>query len=140
MRRRLEAHGFSDDEVRRAIGTALEAGLLDDRAFARLWVVDRVEHRPLARSAVARELREKGVPPAIAESALAEAYPPELERKLIWRLARERLHRLAGIEPEARERRTIGYLTRRGFSFSEVRGIVAQEIRSQERREEATDE
>jgi len=47
---------------------------------------------------------------------------------------------LSGIEPEARERRTIGYLTRRGFSFSEVRGIVVQEIKLQERREEATDE
>ena len=105
---------------------AIEAGLLDDRAFANLWVTDRVEHRPLARAAVARELQEMGIPPALAQAAMTKNYPPELERELAWRLARDRFERLRSVDPVKRERRTIGFLTRRGFQFSVSRGIVSR--------------
>lgn len=111
---------------------AIEAGMLDDRAFARLWVIERAERRPLARAAVARELREKGIPQPIAESALAESYPPAKERELVWRLARSRMERLRGLEAEKRVRRTIGYLTRRGFSYNLARAAVAQIGREEE--------
>lgn len=125
-RKRLEARGHVPAEIDRAMSLAIEAGLLDDRAFANLWVTDRVEHRPLARSAVARELQEMGIPPALAQAAMAKCYPPELERELAWRLARERFDRLRTVDPAKRERRTIGFLTRRGFRFSAARGIVSQ--------------
>lgn len=105
---------------------AKEAGLLDDRAFARLWVGDRTQHRPLSRWAVARELQEKGVPGPIAEAALEEGYPSSMEKDLLWRLARERYDRLSGLDQVKRERRTIGYLTRRGFSFGLARAVVRQ--------------
>ena len=125
-RTRLEAKGYAPAEIDRAMSLAIEAGLLDDRAFASLWVTDRVEHRPLARSAVARELQEMGVPPDLAQEAMAKNYPPELERDLMWRLARERFDRLGSVTLEKRERRTIGYLTRRGFLFSASRCIVSR--------------
>ena len=100
--------------------------MLDDRAFARLWIEDRILHHPLSRDAVARELREKGVPDAVAATALAALYPEEMERQLALRLARERYERLAGVDDEARDRRTLGYLTRRGFSFGLSGEIVRQ--------------
>jgi len=98
--------------------------MIDDRAFARLWVEDRVLYHPLARDAVARELRDKGVPEDAAAAALTELYPAEREKELIWKLARERYERLAEVEPAARERRTLGYLTRRGFAFGLSREVV----------------
>jgi len=100
--------------------------MIDDRAFARLWIEDRILHHPLARDAVTRELREKGVPDAIASEALGELYPEHLERELILRLARERYERLAGVGEEARDRRTLSYLTRRGFPFGLSGEIVRQ--------------
>jgi len=106
------------------MATATSAGMIDDRAFARLWVIDRVEHHPLARAIVARELQEKGIPANMADAALASEYPPALERELIVRLARERYERLRGVDPEARARRTIGFLTRKGFAFSLVSAVV----------------
>jgi len=98
--------------------------MIDDRAFARLWIEDRTRYHPLARDAVARELRDKGVPEAVAVSALAELYPIEREKELVCTLARERYERLAGAEREARDRRTLGYLTRRGFPFALSREVV----------------
>ena len=125
-RTRLEARNLTTDEIEQAIALAKDAGLLDDRAFARLWVGDRTQHRPLSRWVVARELQEKGVPGPIVEAALAEGYPPSMEKELLWRLARERYERLNGLDQVKRERRTIGYLTRRGFSFGLARGVVIQ--------------
>lgn len=100
--------------------------MIDDSAFARLWVGDRVQNHPLSRRAVARELEEKGVPKPIAEAALAEHYPAPMEKDLIWRLARERYERLSGVDPVKRERRTVGFLTRRGFSLGLACGVVRQ--------------
>ena len=123
-RSRLAARGFAEREVEATIGLAKDAGLIDDRVFARLWIEDRILHHPLARDAVARELREKGVPEAIATSALVEFYPEHLEKELVWKLARERYERLAGVEEEKRDRRTLSFLTRRGFRFGVSREIV----------------
>ena len=141
-RTRLESRGYAPAEIDRALSLAIEAGLLDDRAFANLWVTDRVEHRPLARSAVARELQDMGIAPALAQAAMAKSYPPELERELAWRLARERFDRLRTVDPVKRERRTIGFLTRRGFQFGVARGIVSQLSKQEQERaqEEAEDE
>jgi regulatory protein len=125
-RGRLEQRGFPTSEIDAAMATAVSAGLIDDRAFARLWVTDRVEHRPLARAIVALELREKGIPADIADAALASEYPPAAERDLIARLARERFERLGGVGAEARARRTIAFLTRKGFAFSLVSAVVGQ--------------
>jgi len=124
VRSRLAARGFAEREVEAAIGLAKDAGLIDDRTFARLWIEDRVLHHPLARDAVARELREKGVPEAIVASGLTDFYPEHLEKEFVWKLARERYERLAGVEEEKRSRRTLGFLTRRGFRLGLSREIV----------------
>lgn len=98
--------------------------MIDDRLFARLWTEDRVLYHPLSREAVARELHDKGVAPELAQAALAEVYPEPEEKKLAWQLARERYERLSGLDEAKRERRTIGFLTRRGFAFGLAREIV----------------
>jgi len=100
--------------------------MIDDCAFARLWIDDRILHHPLSRDAVARELEDKGVAKTIATAALTERYPQVTERELVWRLARERYARLAGTDAEARARRTAGFLTRRGFPFGLAREVVRQ--------------
>lgn len=105
---------------------AKDAGLIDDRTFARLWIEDRVLYRPLSRRAIARELSEKGVPDPIAEKALADGYPASMEKELIWRLAGERYERLSGVESEKRDRRTVGYLARRGFALGLAHDVVRQ--------------
>jgi regulatory protein len=125
-RSRLEGRGYAKGEIEQALALAKDAGMIDDSAFARLWVGDRVHHHPLSRRAVARELEEKGVPKSIAEAALAEHYPPPMEKDLIWRLARERYERLSGVDQVKRERRTVGFLTRRGFSLGLACGVVRQ--------------
>jgi len=124
VRHRLARQGFSADQVEETIRRAKEAGLLDDRVFAKLWIEDRLLHRPASRRAIATELIEKGVEREVFEQLLDEAYPPIREREVALRLASGRYARLKGLEPARRARRTADFLMRRGFARSLAIAIV----------------
>ncbi|MEW5825521.1 MAG: regulatory protein RecX [Candidatus Bipolaricaulota bacterium] len=112
---RLERLGYPRDEVEAALAVARDERWLDDALLARLWVEDRLLHHPLSRRALEAELRSRGVPADIASRALVDLYPPEREPEVALELARARLARPAP-DDARRERRTIDYLLRRGFS------------------------
>jgi len=127
VRRRLGQRGISFEEIERLILRAREAGLLDDRLFAKLWVEDRMTNRSLARRAILRELREKGIDPALADEAVRAGYPSAKEPEVALRLARARFERLSAItDREKRARRVLGFLDRRGFDRNLAIRIVRQ--------------
>jgi len=128
-RQRLERHGFGAEAIDAVIAKAEHAGLLDDRLFVKLWITDRVLHRPLSRSAVAQELRQKGIPSDWIGPALDEHYPSVHEVDAAAGLAEARFERLKSLPPDRRSRRLVAYLTRRGFS----RGLAIETIRRLER-------
>jgi len=123
-RKRLRAQGFSVEAVEEVLRRAEAAGLLDDALFARLWVGDRLLYHPLSRRAVKRELTEKGISSETSEQVMEDLYPPEKEKPLALELAQARLERYRGLGQQRRMRRTIAYLTRRGFAFSLASHVV----------------
>lgn len=123
-RARLAAAGFSAEDVEKTLRRGKEEGLLDDAAFVRLWVADRLTHRPRARRAVERELIGKGVAPALLAETVRNLYPAEEEARLALEAARERLERLKALPKEAQQRRVFSFLVRRGFSPHLARGVL----------------
>jgi len=71
---RLRKKGFPGKLVARVAGELEERGYLDDAAFARAYVSDRLRLRPRGRRALERELRQKGVTGEVAEEALARVF------------------------------------------------------------------
>lgn len=61
VRRHLTAAAFPAELVERAIDRLLELRMLDDRAFAAVWVESRDRARPRGRSALRGELALKGI-------------------------------------------------------------------------------
>jgi len=112
----LIAQGFDQDTIEETIQKGEAAGLLDDRLFAKLWVEDRLLYHPLSRRAIAQELAEKGIAPEITNAVLEERYPPEKEKEIALKLAQTRLARYQSLDPTRRTRRTVAFLTRRGFN------------------------
>jgi len=142
VRQRLRKHGFSEDEIGPAIRQAVDAGLIDDLTFARLWVEDRILHSPRSRRAVERELLEKGIDRVICQAAVQQHYPESRERELLWALASERFERLSRLDSETRARRTIGFLARRGFPPGGAARMIKQ-LETEQRQDmaqEANDE
>jgi regulatory protein len=110
--------------VDRTLQRGEEEGLLDDAAFVRLWVVDRLTHRPRARRAVERELIGKGIAPALLAESIRDLYPPQEETRLALEAARERLEMLTALPKDVQQRRVFSYLVRRGFSPHLARGVL----------------
>lgn len=127
-RQRLTRQGYAPDVVEATLQRAMAADQLDDVAFAKLWVRDRMWHHPLSRAAIARELHDKGVAADLIAHTLDEEYPAVKEVELATALATDRYRRLQSVSKEKRTARLMAYLQRRGFS----RGLVIQVIRSVE--------
>ena len=91
-----------------------EVGLIDDAAFADVWVRSRHSSRGLSRAALARELHRKGVAKEDAEEAL-EQVDNDAEAQAAASLVAKRLPTLAGLDRSAQTRRLMGMLARRGY-------------------------
>jgi regulatory protein len=95
------------------LGRFGEVGLVDDAAFARAWVESRHRGRGLGRSALAGELRRKGVAPETIQEAV-DLIDPGDEEAAARALVARRLPATRRLAPEARMRRLVGMLARRG--------------------------
>jgi regulatory protein len=124
-RRRLLERGFDRSVAEETIQHAVATDQLDDAAFAKLWVRDRLWHHPLSRAAVARELRDKGIDSELISATIEKEYPAVREMELAAELARQRMRRLCSLPGETRTRRLAAFLARRGFA----RGLVVQAVR-----------
>ncbi len=107
-----------------------EIGLIDDSAFARLWVDSRSRTKSLSRSALRRELAEKGVPAEYIEGALEQlSEEDELEhaRQLIRRKMPSNFSAQDRGGRDKTVRRLVSMLGRKGYSAGLAFRLVADE-------------
>jgi regulatory protein len=126
LRRRLRQRGHPPAAIDAAVDRAIAAGLLDDLAFARLFVSSRAD-RGRGPARLRRDLAARGVASAVIERALQEGWPAEdTPLEVARRLAEQRAAQLAGLPRPARMRRLAAFLARRGFSGPEVTRLVRE--------------
>ncbi len=123
---RLLRRGFSPELREEILARAEEAGLVDDRAFARLYAEDRLSSRPCPRQRVVAELRAKGVAGSIAAEAAHSAFPELNEEELARRALAEKRHRLEKLPQPVALRRAYAFLLRRGFSPPLARQVAEE--------------
>jgi regulatory protein len=126
LRQRLEERGFEAGAVAETLDRLERVGLVDDRALAETVAEGRAE-RGLDAPAIAAELRDRGVDPAVAEQAAHAAVPPEARADRCRRVAQARLAQLDGLPAKTQLRRLASYLARRGYP-PELAESVAREL------------
>ncbi|MEU6671217.1 recombination regulator RecX [Streptomyces sp. NPDC046727] len=104
-----------------------EVGLIDDGAFADAWVESRHHGRGLARRALARELRTKGVDSALIDEAVGQL-DSEQEEATARELVARKLRATRGLDRDKRLRRLAGMLARKGYSEGMALRIVRQAL------------
>ncbi len=107
-----------------------EVGLIDDEAFAAAWVNSRHTGRGLARRALAQELRRRGVAEETVKDAVGRLDPDE-EAETARRLVERKLAATRGVEPQARMRRLVGMLARKGYSPGLAFRVVREAIEAE---------
>lgn len=104
-----------------------EIQLVDDEAFAEGWVRARARSRGLARSAIQRELREKGVDDETAQLALEQIDDTDEEERA-RELVRTKLRpESMGADRDRALRRLVGMLGRKGYGGSMAFRIAREE-------------
>lgn len=137
---RLRRRDVPGPVIRACLDALEDQGLVDDAAFARAWIRDRLRLKPRGRAALLSELRRKGLATAVAREAVDEVFRDEevqdvelaVEAALGWLRRQGPRIRTALREPpfsdprEKARRRLLGYLARRGFRGSAaVQGMEA---------------
>lgn len=110
----LRKREIPDDAAEEVLSRYEEVGLIDDVAFADAWVESRHHSRGLARRALARELRTKGVDSEIIDEAVGQV-DAEQEAETARALVEGKLRSTRGLDREKRIRRLAGMLARRGY-------------------------
>jgi len=134
-RTRAELHqallrkGIEEEVAERMLGRLDEVGLVDDAAFAEVWVRSRHAFQGLGRRALAVELRRKGVADAVAADAVA-AVDAEAEEERARQLVRKRLRTMTSGDDTARIRKLVGMLARKGYPEGLSFRIVRDELRT----------
>ncbi|WP_053664490.1 recombination regulator RecX [Streptomyces sp. MMG1121] len=110
----LRKREIPEDVAEEVLSRFEEVGLIDDGAFAEAWVESRHHGRGLARRALARELRTKGVDSTLIDEAVGQL-DSEQEEATARELVARKLRATRGLDRDRRLRRLAGMLARKGY-------------------------
>jgi regulatory protein len=127
LRQSLLRKGIEEDVADQVLGRLDEVGLVDDAAFAELWVRSRHTNQGLGRRALATELRRKGVAEDVAAEAVSTV-DADAEEDRARQLVRKRIRSLSGADETAKIRKLVGMLARRGYSEGLSFRVVKEEL------------
>jgi regulatory protein len=127
---KLERRGHTGDAIAAAAERLRALGLLDDLVFARAYIAGRTG-RGRGPIRLRHDLHRLGVAKEMAEQALAELLagivdPLERPRALVAKRARQ----MAGLSTEARRRRLLAFLGRRGYQGSDARSLIEEALKA----------
>ena len=127
LRDKLRARNCPDDVAEAVLDRMAAVGLVDDEAYAGMLVRSQQAGRGLARRALARELRTKGVDDETAQATL-EQIDPEAERDRAAQLVAKKLRSMHGLEPVVQKRRLAGMLARKGYPADLAMAVIREAI------------
>lgn len=110
----LRRRNVPDDVAAAVMDRLVEVKLIDDEAFAEMWVRSRHNGRGLARRALAHELRHRGVDDDVVAQAV-DSLDPDVELETARALVERRLGSTTGLDADRRARRLAGMLARKGY-------------------------
>ncbi|MFE4592568.1 recombination regulator RecX [Streptomyces laurentii] len=135
----LRKREIPDEVAEEVLSRFEDVGLIDDAAFAGAWVESRHHGRGLARRALARELRTKGVDPTVIQEAV-ERLDSDQEAARARELVDRKLRATRGLERDRRLRRLAGMLARKGYPEGMALRVVRQALEEEGEDTEGLDE
>lgn len=128
VRRNLKEKETPADVIEAAIEKMTAMGYLDDAAFARYWVDNRSQFKPLSHRALRQEMRQKGLSDSVIDEALGELG----ESDLAYKAAETQLRKLRSRTEQEFKTKMNAFLQRRGFSYSTTQDVVRRLIETLE--------
>ena len=124
LRDKLVTRGHTRRAIDQTLSTLERLELIDDAAFARQFVAQRLRSRPAGRKGLAFDLKRRGVPPEIIDCVLDDALSDVDVEAMALGLMMPRVNRYRGLSRERALGRIYGFLGRRGFDASITREVA----------------
>ncbi len=135
----LRKREIPDEAAEEVLARFEDVGLIDDAAFAGAWVESRHHGRGLARRALVRELRTKGVDSAVIDEAVGQL-DSDQEEETARELVGRKLRSTRGLDRDKRLRRLAGMLARKGYGEGMALRVVRQALEEEGEDTEGLDE
>jgi len=123
--RHLQRKGIAPDIAEQAAERLRSAGLINDDAFARMFIRDKLQRRSGGQMVLRQKLIEKGVARAVIDAVLKDLVTDDVQTDVATQLVRARIRRQAGslkrLDPNMRRKKLFDFLMRKGFSSEIVK-------------------
>ena len=124
IKEKLDRKGYEEDTVSTVVQELKNISLIDDYAFSKAFVHDRLRLNPKGSFQIAYELRKKGVSQVIIDNVFSEEMVVEGDYNRAFEIARKRLETLKSIgDKKTKKRRLYNFLLRRGFSYEVIKKV-----------------
>jgi regulatory protein len=110
----LATRGVPDEVATKVLDRFEEVGLVDDAAYAEMWVRSRQQGRGLSRRAIGQELRRKGVDDEVIRESL-DTIDSDAEEEAARDLVARKLRSMSRLDQATQLRRLAGMLGRKGY-------------------------
>lgn len=127
LRDRLCARGIPPDVADEIVGRYLEVGLLDDAAYARLYVESRMRSRGLGKLALRQELSRRKVPRDVIDEVLSDIDGGDAIEAAVQQI-RSRVARCELPLNGRDQQRLMAYLMRRGHGPDAAAQAIAMAV------------
>ncbi|MEN3044034.1 MAG: RecX family transcriptional regulator [Candidatus Hydrothermales bacterium] len=115
---RLKNMGFNEEEIKKEIERLEREGVIDDEKFARLFVIEEINKRPVSKDLLIEKLLKKGVTLETAKKVVEKEYDEDIiletSCKILENFKRKGLT----------EENIYRYFLRRGFEKSFIEKIL----------------
>jgi regulatory protein len=118
MRDYFRRKQIEEPVAKKIIGKLTNLRLLDDEAFARVWVENRRLLKATSRRKLSAELQQKHVASDIIDRALAEDREQTDERQVL----RDLIERKQARYPD--RQKLMQYLARQGYSYDDIKSVL----------------
>ncbi len=125
IKRHLRTKRFDDAAQDTAIDQLRAQHYIDDEAFARYWVEQRLRFRPKGDRALVSELMAKGVARETIHLVIGEA-DPNAETERARAAIRRPMARWLAMDERERKRKIQQYLAARGFGYDVIEEVIAR--------------
>ncbi|GAB4324041.1 MAG: hypothetical protein Kow0074_16680 [Candidatus Zixiibacteriota bacterium] len=122
----LKRKGFDESVINAVLDVLEKEKLQSDDRFASSWVSTRRRVAPRGRTALAYELKQRGIDDATINKTLRE-FSASDERDALRELIEARLRRLSHAKDDRprEKQRLLAFLARRGFAYEDIRSVLS---------------
>jgi regulatory protein len=133
IRDKLREKEFSDEEIAQTITALRNSSLLDDAAFARMYIRDALAGRTAGKMLLKRKLLLLGVDKSVVEEAIEETFAGVDVQAAALAQARQFIKKTQNLKkdepPLKRRGRISSFLARKGYSWDTIEGVLKELVK-----------